>query len=98
MRSPVSFSSLRVRLVLMVLLAVLPPLGLIVYTAAEWRRHEISEAEAKAVQLARHASAIHERLIEESRDVLFILAQLSPVLQGEEARLREILLAFLREQ
>ena len=95
MRSPVS--SLRVRLALMVLLAVLPPLGLIVYTAAEWRRHEISEAEAKAIQLARHASAIHERLIEESRDVLFSLAQLSPVLQGEEARLREILLAFLRE-
>ena len=33
----------------MVLLAVLPPLGLIVYTAAEWRRHEISEAEARAI-------------------------------------------------
>ncbi len=97
MRSPVSFSSLRVRLIVMVLFAVVPTIGAVVYTAVEWRRHDAAEEQERALQLARHASAIHARLIEESRDMLFNLAQLPAVLADEKAELGELLRAFLRE-
>jgi PAS domain S-box-containing protein len=90
-------SSLRARLLLLVLLAVVPALGLILFTAEEWRRHEINDAQADALRFARHASAIHERLIDESHDLLFSLARLPAALQGEKADLSQILLAFLRE-
>jgi PAS domain S-box-containing protein len=97
MKNFLSFSSLRVRLVLTVFLAVLPPLGMIVYTADEWRRQETVEAETQGLQLARHASAIHLRLIDESEDMLFSLAQLPAVSGGERAGVRDVLVAFLRE-
>ena len=90
-------SSLRVRLLLLVLLAVIPALGLILFTAEEWRGHETNDAQADALRFARHASAIHERLIDESHDLLFSLAKLPAALQGEKAGLSQILLAFLRE-
>jgi PAS domain S-box-containing protein len=97
MRSALSFSSLRFRLILLVFLAVLPPLGLIVYTVAEWRREETMDAKAHALQLARHASAIHLRLVDESHDMLFSLSRLPVVMRGEKAALQEVLVAFLRE-
>ncbi|HSB80264.1 MAG TPA: PAS domain S-box protein [Candidatus Methylomirabilis sp.] len=85
------------RLLLLVLLAVLPAFGVILFTAEEWRRHEINDAQADGLRLARHASAIHERLVDESHDLLFSLAKLPPALLDEKAGLRQILLAFLRE-
>jgi PAS domain S-box-containing protein len=90
-------SCLRVRLLLLVLLAVLPALGLIWFTAQVWRHHEINDAQADALRLARHASAIHERLIDESHDLLFSLAKLLVALPEEKAGSSKILLAFLEE-
>lgn len=89
--------SLRVRLVLMVVLALLAPLGAVLYTAMEWRRHDVAEEQAHALQLARHTAAIHARLIDESRNMLNSLAWLLAVSPDEEAGLGEILRAFLGE-
>jgi signal transduction histidine kinase len=74
-----SFSSLRVRLMLLVLLAVIPILGLMVYTASEDRQREKTKVEGNALQLARLASGNQERLIEEGRHLLIGLARLPEV-------------------
>ncbi len=46
-----SFASLRVRLILLVLLAVLPALGLTLYNAGQARQHAVAETQAEAQQL-----------------------------------------------
>jgi diguanylate cyclase (GGDEF)-like protein len=71
--------SLRYSLLLLVLLAVLPALGLILSTAWEQRRQAIVGAEEDALRLARLAATDHERLIEGARSLLTGLAQLSDV-------------------
>ncbi|HEV8441179.1 MAG TPA: diguanylate cyclase [Methylomirabilota bacterium] len=76
-RSPLS--SLRYRLLLLVLLAVLPALGLIISTALEQRRQAAVGAQDDALRLARLAAGDQERLIEGARSLLIGLAQLSTV-------------------
>lgn len=72
-------ASLRHRLLLLVLLAVLPALALLVTTAWEQRRQAAVGAKEDALRLARLASGQHDRLIESSRSLLVGLAQLSDV-------------------
>lgn len=77
-----SFSSLRARLLLLVLLAVIPALGLILYTAAEQRRSAALEAQANALRLARSVSSSQDDLIEGARQLLTALAQV-PMVRGD---------------
>src|SRR5688572_10166107 len=72
-------SSLRVRLLLLVLLAVLPALGLIVYSAVEQRRIGTEAAQLEAKRLVRTTSSMNERLIEGARQLLITLSQLDTV-------------------
>lgn len=74
-----ALASLRHRLLLLVLLAVLPALALLVSTAWEQRRQAAHAAQEDALRLARLASTQHERLIEGARSLLVGLAQLSDV-------------------
>jgi PAS domain S-box-containing protein len=90
-------SSLRVRCILVLVLAVLPTLAAVAHTAVEWRGHEIVDGQTYARQLARHGAAIHDRLLDESQDLLFSLSRLPEVLQHQKVELSEILAAFLRE-
>ena len=69
-----TFSRLRYRLLLLVVLAVLPVLALIVSTAWEQRRLAADSAREDALRLARLASSNHERLIEGARPLLILLA------------------------
>lgn len=77
-----SFSSLRVRLVLLVLFAVIPALGLILYTASEQRRAAAGEAQANALRLAQSVSSTQDDLFEGARQLLIALAQI-PVVRGD---------------
>jgi len=74
-----SFSSLRVRLLLLVLLAIIPALGLILYTASEQRRLAATNVQEGALRLARLASSDQGRLIDGARQLLIGLAQLREV-------------------
>jgi len=91
------FSSLRGRLLLLVLLAILPASGLILYTAWEQRRQATSEAQQKALHLAAIAAADHERLIEGARQLLAGLARLSEV-RTRDSRACSALFADLLKQ
>ena len=75
-------ASLRVRFVLLVLLALLPALGLLLYTASVQRDLAIAEAQEDARRLAGLAAADQARLVEGARQLLVILASL-PELRGD---------------
>ncbi len=78
-----SFSSLRARLLLLVLLAVLPVLGLILYTDLEQRKLAATQAQEDALRFARLAAADQAQLIQGMHQLLAALAQLPAVRDGD---------------
>jgi signal transduction histidine kinase len=78
-----SFSSLRVRLFFLVLLALVPPFGLIVYTAWEQRQSAAGEAKEKALIVARDAVEQQSQLIADTRGVLIALARQPLVMSSQ---------------
>lgn len=91
------FSSLRVRLILLVLLAIVPALGIILYDAAELRQREVTKAKNEALTLSRLAASQHEELIEAARRALLSLAQLQEVRDNDTAACGARLNALLAE-
>jgi len=79
------FSSLRVRLLALVLLAVVPALGLVLYSAWEQRQQTAKEVTDQALRLARLASIDQERLIDNARHFLAGLARLPKMQERDEA-------------
>jgi len=79
-------SSLRVRLLLLVVLAVLPALALIVYTAAEQRRAAIADVQETALRVARLAATDQGRRIASAGELLVALAQFREVRLRDGAR------------
>lgn len=78
-------SSLRARVMLLVLLAVVPALSLILYTAHERRQQAATEAQESLLGLARNASDDYRWLIEGTRQLLMVLARLPAVRQHDPA-------------
>jgi signal transduction histidine kinase len=76
-------SGLRAHLLALVLLALVPALGLIFYTAAEQRRHATDAAQDNALRLARLAAADYEQLISGTQPMLMTLAYLPAVRAGD---------------
>jgi len=71
---PKLFSSLRFRLILLVLLATLPALLLITYDGREQHQHIEYEALDNALQLTEFAASKNELLIEDTRVILLSLS------------------------
>jgi len=71
--------SLRVRLIALVLFAVVPSLGFILYTASEQRRVDNLEVQASAQQLTQLAARNQEELAEGVRQLLVAFVQLPQV-------------------
>ncbi len=92
------FASLRTRLMALVLLAVLPALGLIIFTAMEQRELGVKEAKAQALRVARMATAQHDRLIEGARQLLLILAQLDAIQDQDAPTCQELFSNLARMQ
>src|ERR671933_6870 len=91
-----ALASLRVRLLLLVLLAVLPALGLILYGAAEQRRQAADTVQAEGLRLARLAAGDQEDLNESSRQLLIILARLPAVRDRDAAACSALFAELLR--
>lgn len=88
-------ASLRTRLMLLVLLALLPALGLIIYTAVERRQQGMEEAKQSALRVVRSAAAQQDQLVESSRQLLATLAQLKEVQNRNGVACQEILTNLL---
>jgi signal transduction histidine kinase/HAMP domain-containing protein len=78
-----SFSSLRVRLLFLVLLALVPAFGLILYTAWEQRQSAAGDANEKTLTVARDAVEQQRQLIADTRRVLIALAR-QPVVMSSQ--------------
>jgi signal transduction histidine kinase len=74
-----SLASVRTRLLLLVLLAVIPALALTLYTNLEERQLRRRLVQEQAMRLSRLVSADHERLIEDTRRFLVTLVRLPAV-------------------
>src|SRR3989304_4761393 len=92
-----AFSRLPARLLILVCLAVIPALGLILYTAAEQRRVAAEEAQADAQWVAQLIASDQERLIAETRQLLLTLAHL-PAVQSDDFSACSALFAKLLQQ
>ncbi|MBI2863331.1 MAG: response regulator [Chloroflexi bacterium] len=77
--------SLRARLILLVLLAIIPASGLTLYTGLEQRRQAAVEVQERALRLARVAASNQEVLVEGARQLLLAVAQLSEVRARDSA-------------
>ena len=89
------FASLRVRLLLLVLLAAVPALGLLLYTGLEQRQLAVRDAHQQALRLAGLAASSEQRLIDDTRQLLTTLAHL-PAVRDQDSEALSALLADLR--
>ncbi|HEX9868272.1 MAG TPA: cache domain-containing protein [Candidatus Tectomicrobia bacterium] len=94
---PALFSSLQVRLLLLLLLALLPGFAMTFYLGFEQRQQAIANAQAGALQLARVTAANQGRLLDAERQLLVTIAELPVVLIGDAAACHARL-ADLRQQ
>jgi PAS domain S-box-containing protein len=78
-----SFSSLRVRGIILVLIAVLPVLGLTIYSYVVQSRNAIVEAEKDATTIVKNAARGQEALIANAHQLLTTLSQIPQVQQGD---------------
>ena len=76
------FSGLRVRLLLLVLLAVLPALGSTLYLGVEQRQAATTAVQEEALRLARLTASNQRALLEGARQLLVTLSQLPQVQSG----------------
>jgi PAS domain S-box-containing protein len=76
-------SSLRARLLLIVLVAVIPAFLLAIWAGLEHRRHEVVAAQERALTLARQLADEQEQLIEGARHLLVSLSGVPALLRHE---------------
>ncbi|MEP1076282.1 ATP-binding protein [Leptolyngbya sp. PL-A3] len=95
-RSP-GFSSLRTRLMLLVLLAVIPALGLILHTAAAQRRSAVAEVQENLLRLTRFAAANQRQTSEGARQLLIALSQMPEIRNGNVEACNQLLTNLLPE-
>lgn len=91
------FSSLRARLVALVLVAGLPAIGVAVYAVGQQRREAGERVRSDTLLLARVASSNHDRLIELTRQFLATLSHLPEVRGGDPARCGPLLDTLLHQ-
>jgi len=92
-----TLSGLRARLLALVLSALVPVTGLVLYTAAEQRRVAAAEVQGQAQNLVQLVSASHERLLGQAHQLLSALARVDAIRAGDAAACTTVLTALLRE-
>jgi signal transduction histidine kinase len=91
------FAPFRTRLVILMLLAVLPAFGLVVYEYTEQRRLETERVREDAIAVARLAAANQGNFTKNTRQLLATLAQFPTLLLGTNRAYFEMHLSNLRK-
>lgn len=91
------FANLRFRLLLLVFLAVIPPLGLTFYANGELRRMAAADTEREALRLAKIVASDQRDAIKDARQLIFALAQLPEVHSADPAACSTFLARLLEE-
>lgn len=92
-----SFSSLHIRLIMLVLLVMTPALALTVYTGLEQREQSEEATRESALQMTRIVTAYQEELILRSRHILLELARV-PAVRTRDSEECSAAFARLQEQ
>src|SRR5262245_1640017 len=92
---PIERPGLHGRLILLVLLAVAPGLGLLGYAHTVERGAISREAEAQATREAYQVASNHDRSVGAARQLLAALAQLPPVLENDTRRCSRLFATLL---
>jgi signal transduction histidine kinase len=92
-----SFYSLRVRLILLVLIAIIPALGLLVHTAWEHQQQAASEIQNHVIRLANLAAREEGRLIFGTRQTLISMAQFLYLNHRDRGKCSAFFTALLKE-
>ncbi len=92
-----ALASLRVRLLGLVFLALIPAMGLILYTASEQRQRAANQVQDNSLRLARVAAANQEQLVEGTRYLLIALAQLPAVRYQDKVACTQLLANLLAQ-
>ncbi|GAA6624052.1 ATP-binding protein [Scytonema sp. NUACC26] len=90
-------SSLRTRSILLVLLAVIPALGLILYTSSVQRRSAATDAKENLLRLAKFTAANQEQASVGIRQLLIALSQLPEVRNGNKEECDRLLANLLKQ-
>jgi PAS domain S-box-containing protein len=90
-------SSLRARLVLLVLLAMIPALGLILYTAAAQRRSAAINAQQNMLRLVKLAAANQRQASEGAHQLLIALSQIPEIRQRNVKGCNRLLANLLKQ-
>ena len=93
-----SVLGIRVRLLLLVLLAIIPAFGLIVYSGFEQRRLAARQAQEEALRLVRLAAQEQEAAIGGARQLLQVLASLPEVRRHDASACSAFLADLLQGQ
>ncbi len=91
------FSTLRGRIILLVLIAILPAAGLLIYYSLEERAKARVMASDETLRVAREELALYEHIITNARETLFTLSQIPQVLQHEPESCSTIFANLLRQ-
>ena len=90
-------SGLRGRLLLLIVLATLPAFALTFLTGWRDRQRQRAEVAAGTMGLARQIAADQERIIDGTRQILFDLAQVPEVREGDPARSRTFFAILMKQ-
>ncbi|HWH77079.1 MAG TPA: hypothetical protein VNT76_06895, partial [Candidatus Binatus sp.] len=90
-------TTLRVRLFQLALIAILPALAVILYSAGEQRIKDSQNAERDALRLARVIAVNYSRQIDNTRHLLTALASLSEVRKQDGAACSRLFAILLKE-
>lgn len=89
-----SISSLRVRLLLLVLSVIIPALGLAIYTGMQERRMASDAVRANALRMAGLIQASHRQMIDQARVLLLAITRFPEVVQGDPVPCSALLAKF----
>ena len=84
-------SGLRLRLLLLVLLACAPLVGLTLHTASEERRRLVKDWNQRSQEMMELATREEGRVIGQTRQLLLVLAESSPVRSGSRRGCKKLL-------
>lgn len=96
-RFPRLFSTLRFRLMVLILLTLLPAFGLVLYSASEQRRLASIQAQENALRVARAAVGRQEQLVQAEHQFLAVLAQLVAARNTDLSACSQLLADVMRD-
>jgi signal transduction histidine kinase/ActR/RegA family two-component response regulator len=92
---PVASLPLRTQLILLILLAIAPVFGMVVYSAHEQQQLQRGEISSNALAFAREVAAKQAQVVERARDLLLTVSRLPAVRERDAARCNALLADLL---